>query len=308
MTILLNRCWNKLLSVMLYIMPLGFAVFSVFCVFKSIGPQWTLFSSSTSPDGKYVIENWAVTNQDGPGQLVLRRSGFPIRYTADLSEPASDLFFRWRDNVDLVVFSNDCGGKKTGPDSIGPIAISWRLVSTCINDRSFSDQRIIQPWGITADTDTSSVFPPGRESAPRRNCALNLVVEDGQVFDHVNLSIHANLGSCGPASGTSCGEIDSEFKVGSRADRTTGHVLTSATVAGIRSYNQLPDGAGYAAIRGRFSGEAATKLIDALKGERVEVRYELDFTGKYIVYQFDAKTIAGAREKFLSCLGDVDFE
>ena len=77
------------------------------------------------------------------------------------------------------------------------------------------------------------------------------------------MTIIAEVFPCGPPSlgGKLCGAVKSHFSVGQEVDHAGHDLLTSATVSEIPSYNDLPDGVGYRAIRGTFLQGSAELLL-----------------------------------------------
>jgi len=142
-----------------------------------------------------------------------------------------------------------------------------------------------------------------------KSCELRIIAKDGKEYDQIGMTIVANVAPCeAPApSGKTCGEIGSHFDVGQRIDHAYGWLLTSATVSGIPSYNRLPDGQGYRAIRGQFLGTSAISLIEALNSLSFDIEYKLNFTEKMSKYIVPTTPISEVLDDFKKCIGSTHF-
>jgi hypothetical protein len=90
-------------------------------------------------------------------------------------------------------------------------------------------------------------------------------------------------------------------------DRTPNEILTSATISEIPSYNELPDGTGYKAIRGQFLEKSANLLIEALQKPSFDIDYNFDFDQLNIRYTVPTRAISAPLGEFLKCVGPVAF-
>lgn len=123
------------------------------------------------------------------------------------------------------------------------------------------------------------------------------------------MTIIAGVFPCGPPSltGKLCGAVESHFSVGKKVDHAGHDFLTSATVSEIPSYNVLPEGVGYRAIRGTFLQGSGALLIEALKKPSFDIDYNFDFDDENIRYTVPTSAISASLSEFVKCVGSATF-
>lgn len=275
-------------------------------------PPWQVFSSAASPDNTFVAENAMANSENEVGRISVRRLNGTIVYEARFPETLPSLFLRWIDDNHLLVLSNSQSPlpAKTQSRKEGSVEVSYSTyvrfgaadASTAAKTHS---ALTLEPSSVTATFDEKTA-----SARPLRQCSLNFAANDGKKYNGIGMTITAGVYPCRfPPSlkGKICAGISSHFSVGQKIDRTAGDLLTSATVSEIPSYNELPDGAGYKAIRGQFLERSAELLIEALKKPSFDIDYNFDFDEQNIRYTIPAQAISAPLGEFLKCVGSAAF-
>jgi len=291
----------------------------VLCAILAIGipiylnarQSWIVFSASTSPDGSFVAENSMRGDEDAIDRISVRRLNGPTVYEVIFPGTMPSIFLKWLDSSRLVVLS----------DSQSPLPKTARIENKGNIDVSYSNYDrpgaaqasisaknhvVLTPNAsdIIAKIDEQSHFDP-----LSKLCTLSLSAKDAKVYDSISMNISVGESRCGPElEGKMCGYVRSHFSVGQRLHETANRLLTSATVSEIASYNMLPDGIGYHAIRGQFLGQRAPLLMGELEKESFNIDYNFDFDQENIRYVISTSTIAAALSEFRRCVGpDVHY-
>ena len=223
-----------------------------------------------------------------------------------VNETLPSLFLRWTDNRRLLVLSDSRGPlppivKTRNNASLG---VSY---STYVRYGAADASRLAKAHSsvVLNPADVAAVFnTKSRSDPPVKSCELTFSARDGKEFTEIALTLTATIYECGSGLVEKhCGGIRSKFKVGQKIDGTEGELLTSATVSQIPSYNELPDGANYRAIRGQFLGPSVPPLFQSLGSDTFSIDYNFDFDRRGVRYGVPAAAISTPVTKFRDCAG-----
>lgn len=271
-----------------------------------IESEWTVFSSSSSPDNTLIAENAMQGDEAAVGRVSVRDQKGTMVYETVFNETLPSLFLRWTDNKNLLVLSDS---RRSLPPIVktmneASLGVSY---STYVRYGAADASRlakahsflVLNPADVAAGFDTMS-----RTDPPVKSCELNFSAKDGKEFTEIALTIIAAIYECGSGlTEKHCGGVRSKFKVGQKIDGTEGELLTSATVSQIPSYNELPDGANYRAIRGQFLGPSVPPLFQSLGSDTFSIDYNFDFDRRNVRYGVPAAAISIPVTKFRDCAG-----
>jgi hypothetical protein len=270
---------------------------------------WIVFSSSASPDKSLIAENAMQGDEIAVGRVSVRDQKGTIVYETIFNETLPDLFLKWTDNKHLLVFSNSRWPLppivKTRRDATVEVSYATYVQYGAANASKVARTHSIL---VLKPADISAAFDMKSQSDPwARSCEFQLTGKDGKEFTEIGLTITATVYECAGSQDLvekHCGSIHSNFKVGQRIDGSENALLTSATVSEIPSYNELPSGAGYRAIRGQFLGATAPLLLQSLSNDIFYIDYNFDFDRRNIKYGVPAAEISEPLAKFKSCIGE----
>ena len=272
-----------------------------------------LFSSQLSPNGVWMAENYGYLYSEQGGYITLKRandSSFSF-YKSEKSihfpftTPA--LFFIWRDDQHLTIAQPSNEPRISNNADFEGVQLSYLTYPSDGHWPFHGRREVARDLGEDA---ISATFNEKNGPTPNRKiCALDLAGADGEVYDHIGITITASVGPCNPALGEIkfCGGISSKFYVGQRKDHQYGQLLTSATLFNIPSFNRVPDGFGYTNLRGQFVENSATELVEDLKMATFEAQYSFNFDDTIITYRMPTRRISSVIQNFLQCTRNADF-
>jgi len=267
-------------------------------------PPWHVLSSAISPDNTYVAENDLEDSENGGGRISVRRLNGPEVYEVRFTEPQPSVFLRWIDGSHLLVLSELRLAPMAGPRKEGAPEVSYttyvRLGAAIASVTAKAHVALaLEATDVTATFGEKTYSDP-----PIKKCSLNLSAKDGKKFDDIGMILDAGVYPC---FGRLCGGIRSQFKVGEQVDHEEYHLLTSATVGLLQSFNVLPEGAGFRSIRGQFNERTAMPLIEELKGPYFDIDYNFDFDEQNIRYTIPTSAVSGPISEFIKCVGSPIF-
>ena len=274
-------------------------------------PRWQVFSAVMSPDNTFVAENAMADTEDGIGRISVRRQTGSTIYEALFPETLPSLFLRWTDSSHLLVLSSSQSPLPAVNNlrTDGAVDVSYaayvRLGAADASLKAKTHSALtLDPSSVTATF--SEATHAGR---PLKQCILGLVAKDSKKYSEIDFTITAGVFPCAVPSlrENLCLGVSSHFGIGGKLDRTPNEILTSATISEIPSYNELPDGTGYKAIRGQFLEKSANLLIEALQKPSFDIDYNFDFDQQNIRYTVPTRAISAPLGEFLKCVGPVAF-
>jgi hypothetical protein len=285
-----------------YLIPLAYDLF--------VAEKPTLFSSSFSPNGSLVAENFLGPGDFGGGRVVVRRtsesSGYSSANRIELQGPEAEVFFKWSDDEHLTILTPSDARRIIGAKELDGVSLTYATYPTKADAAAKTEAgnaALQMPESSNVSATFGEMASLTNYLGTLKTCKLELTVKDGKLLDEVGVTIAATLSSCG-ASGLTCGQISSNFRVGRRVDGQRGRLLTSATISDIPSYNR---GEGHRRIRGQFLGSNAEALVKALEGEFVELDFFFDFFANTARYQIFTLSISPSVLDFKNCVRGAKF-
>jgi hypothetical protein len=282
-------------------------------LFAFLSPDRELFSSSSSPDGLLVVENYMVDGCGGScatGLIVLRKRDGGSKAQVDLPEPDPNIFFQWIDDTHLQILTQDRRPtvRLDTAEELDGVHIATGTYPAVTAEQSAAGMAYKVVHELH-EADVSASF--SKEVVGNGEvCRLKVIGNHGGEFEKLGIEIDAVNNQCilGEQGLPNCAGMTSRFWVAEPSTAARRLILTSADVSGAHGYGVLPTSNDHMTIRGQFLNTSATLVANRLRSGQFSIDYNFGFSNLSVRYLFPPASIKGPTLSFLRCIGATGVE